>query len=74
MDVAVETRVERRGGGVARKARAYFALTKPRIIELLLVTTAPVMILAADGIPNLWLFLWTIVGGAMSAGSAGAFN
>ena len=74
MDVAVETRVERRGGGVARKARAYVALTKPRIIELLLVTTAPVMILAADGIPNLWLFLWTIVGGAMSAGSAGAFN
>ena len=74
MDVAVETRVERGRGGVARKAKAYLALTKPRIIELLLVTTAPVMILAANGIPDLWLFAWTIIGGALSAGSAGAFN
>ena len=74
MDVAVDTRVERSGSAVARKAKAYLALTKPRIIELLLVTTAPVMILAAGGIPNLWLFLWTIIGGALSAGSAGAFN
>jgi protoheme IX farnesyltransferase len=75
MNVAVETRVDtgwqRR---VIRKAKAYVALTKPRIIELLLVTTAPVMILAANGIPNLWLFFATIIGGAMSAGSAGAFN
>jgi protoheme IX farnesyltransferase len=54
--------------------QAYIALTKPRIIELLLVTTAPVMILAAEGIPNLWVFFATIVGGALSAGSAGAFN
>ena len=74
MDVAVETRVERARGGALRKAKAYLALTKPRIIELLLVTTAPVMILAADGIPDLWLFAWTIIGGALSAGSAGAFN
>ena len=74
MDVAVETRVERGRGGAVRKARAYLALTKPRIIELLLVTTAPVMILAANGIPDLWLFAWTIIGGALSAGSAGAFN
>ena len=74
MDVAVDTRVERSGSAVARKAKAYLALTKPRIIELLLVTTAPVMILAAGGIPNLRLFLWTIIGGALSAGSAGAFN
>jgi len=57
-----------------RKSKAYFALTKPRVIELLLVTTAPVMILAQGGIPNLWLVLWTLVGGALSAGSAGAFN
>ena len=75
MDVAVSTRVDTGWTRpVIRKAKAYLALTKPRIIELLLVTTAPVMILAADGIPNLWLFFATIIGGAMSAGSAGAFN
>jgi protoheme IX farnesyltransferase len=74
MDVAVETRQPSERIGFARKSRAYFALTKPRVIELLLVTTAPVMILAQGGIPNLWLVLWTLVGGALSAGSAGAFN
>ncbi len=74
MDVAVETRQERTRTGLVRKSKAYFALTKPRVIELLLVTTAPVMILAQGGIPNLWLVLWTLVGGALSAGSAGAFN
>ncbi|WP_210506554.1 heme o synthase [Naasia sp. SYSU D00057] len=56
------------------KAKAYLALTKPRVIELLLVTTAPVMILAADGIPSPWLMLATLFGGALSAGSAGVFN
>ena len=60
--------------GVLRKARAYLALTKPRVIELLLVTTAPVMVLAANGIPNLWLVLATLFGGALSAASANAFN
>ncbi len=74
MDVAVGTREPRQRTGFARKARAYVALTKPRVIELLLVTTAPVMILAQGGIPNLWLVLATLVGGALSAGSAGAFN
>ncbi len=59
---------------MSRKARAYLALTKPRVIELLLVTTAPVMVLAHGGIPDLWLVLATLVGGALSAGSAGAFN
>jgi protoheme IX farnesyltransferase len=53
---------------------AYVALTKPRVIELLLVTTAPVMILAANGLPSIWLVLATLLGGALSAGSAGAFN
>jgi protoheme IX farnesyltransferase len=53
---------------------SYIALTKPRVIELLLVTTAPAMFLAERGIPNLWLVLGTLVGGAMSAGSANAFN
>lgn len=47
---------------------------KPRVIELLLVTTAPVMVLAARGIPDVWLILGTLVGGALSAGSANAFN
>ncbi len=74
MDVAVQTRQPGERIGFARKTKAYFALTKPRVIELLLVTTAPVMILAERGVPNLWLVLWTLVGGALSAGSAGAFN
>lgn len=74
MDVAAETRVERTPASFPRKARAYIALTKPRVIELLLVTTAPVMVLAQQGIPNLWLVVATLVGGSLSAGSAGAFN
>ncbi len=74
MDVATDAPVLVERIGLARKARAYVALTKPRVIELLLVTTAPVMILAQGGIPNLWLVLATLVGGALSAGSAGAFN
>lgn len=57
-----------------RKARAYVALTKPRIIELLLITTVPTMFLAQGGVPNLWLVLGVVLGGAMSAGSANAFN
>ncbi|GAA1949816.1 heme o synthase [Microbacterium deminutum] len=58
----------------ARTVRAYVALTKPRVLELLLVTTVPVMILAEGGFPSLWLVLATVVGGSMSAGSAAAFN
>src|SRR5690554_3495634 len=74
MNATVDTPIrQERARGIA-KARAYLALTKPRVIELLLVTTAPVMILAQGGIPNLWLMLWTLVGGALSAGAAGAFN
>ncbi|GAB3131641.1 heme o synthase [Marisediminicola antarctica] len=74
MDVTVKARAARERPGFARKARAYVALTKPRVIELLLVTTAPVMVLAQNGIPNLWLVVATLVGGSLSAGSAGAFN
>lgn len=59
---------------VATKAMAYLALTKPRVIELLLIATVPTMILAERGIPNLWLVLGTLFGGALSAGSANAFN
>lgn len=57
-----------------RTVRAYIALTKPRVLELLLVTTVPVMILAEGGFPNVWLVLATVIGGSMSAGSAAAFN
>lgn len=74
MDVAVQTRQPGESIGFVRTSKAYFALTKPRVIELLLITTAPVMILAQHGIPNLWLVLWTLIGGGLSAGSAGAFN
>jgi heme o synthase len=53
---------------------AYIALTKPRIIELLLLTTLPVMFLAEDGVPPLSLVAATLVGGTLSAGSANALN
>jgi protoheme IX farnesyltransferase len=53
---------------------AYVALTKPRIIELLLVTTVPSMIVAAKGMPSLSLMLFTLLGGALSAGGANAIN
>jgi len=74
MDVATEAEAPAERLGLLRKAKAYVALTKPRVIELLLVTTAPVMVLAANGIPNLWLVLGTLVGGSLSAASANAFN
>jgi protoheme IX farnesyltransferase len=54
--------------------QAYVALTKPRIIELLLLTTLPVMFLARGGVPPLGLVLATLVGGTLSAGSANALN
>lgn len=54
--------------------QAYVGLTKPRVIELLLLTTVPVMFYAAGGIPPLGLVAATVVGGALSAGSASALN
>lgn len=57
-----------------RTVAAYVALTKPRIIELLLVTTVPVMFLAERGVPSLWLVLATLAGGTLSAGAANTFN
>jgi protoheme IX farnesyltransferase len=53
---------------------AYVGLTKPRVIELLLLTTVPVMFFAARGIPPLGLVVATVVGGTFSAGSASVFN
>lgn len=57
-----------------RTVRAYVALTKPRIIELLLVTTVPVMFLAQRGVPSVGLIVLTLVGGSLSAGAANTFN
>jgi protoheme IX farnesyltransferase len=57
-----------------RSVRSYVALTKPRVIELLLVTTVPTMILAERGMPSLWLVLVTLLGGSLAAGSANALN
>jgi len=54
--------------------RAYLALTKPRIIELLLVTTIPTMFLAAGGFPALALVCWTLLGGTLAAGGANVLN
>ncbi|MFV0319033.1 heme o synthase [Microbacterium sp.] len=59
---------------LGRTIRAYVALTKPRVLELLLVTTVPVMVLAQQGLPSLWLVIATVIGGSMSAGSAATFN
>jgi protoheme IX farnesyltransferase len=59
---------------VASIAASYVALVKPRIIELLLLTTVPVMFLAADGVPGLWLVVATVAGGTLAAGSANTLN
>jgi protoheme IX farnesyltransferase len=60
--------------GVRDVVAAYVGLTKPRVIELLLLTTVPVMFFAAGGVPDLGLVVATVVGGALSAGSASALN
>jgi protoheme IX farnesyltransferase len=54
--------------------RDYYELSKPRIIVLLLVTTVASMVMAARGLPRLPLLFWTLLAGALSAASAGAFN
>lgn len=56
------------------RVAAYVALTKPRIIELLLVTTVPTMVVAARGVPSGWLVLATLLGGTLAAGGANAIN
>jgi heme o synthase len=56
------------------RVAGYVALTKPRIIELLLVTTVPTMIVAERGLPSLWLMVATVVGGSLAAGGANAIN
>ena len=70
----------RRTSSLVDTMRAYVALTKPRIIELLLVTTVPAMVLATRWVPGIdwgdwgWLVVWTLIGGTLAAGSANAIN
>jgi heme o synthase len=60
--------------GAGGRVKAYFMLTKPRIIELLLITTVPAMIVAERGWPSPWLVVATLIGGSMAAGSANCIN
>jgi protoheme IX farnesyltransferase len=62
------------GRTLITRVRGFVALTKPRIIELLLVTTLPTMVVARRGLPSGWLILATLVGGTLSAGGANATN
>ena len=59
---------------IGARVGAYVALTKPRIIELLLITTLPTMVVAKRGLPPLWLMVATLLGGALAAGGANAVN
>jgi len=74
----VPSRLKRRGHESSRAPQSvvagYIALTKPRIIELLLITTVPTMVVAEGGWPSLWLILITLVGGSLAAGGANAIN
>ena len=60
--------------GIGETVRAHVALTKPRIIELLLVTAVPTMFLAAQGLPTVRATIAVLVGGALAAGAANTFN
>ncbi|GAA5016237.1 heme o synthase [Terrabacter aeriphilus] len=62
------------GSGLKFLIGQYVSLMKPRIIELLLITTIPVMFLAEQGVPDLWLVVATVVGGTLSAGAANTLN
>ena len=75
----VPSRLTRRGGHESGRAPqsvvgGYIALTKPRIIELLLITTIPTMVVANGAWPGAWLMIVTLVGGTLAAGGANAIN
>ncbi len=72
--MVASTNVETQRAVRSGRLRAYVALTKPRIIELLLVTTVPTMVLAARGLPELGTLLATLVGGALAAAGANSMN
>ena len=63
-----------RARGLRAVVTSYVALTKPRIIELLLVSTVPTMFVAERGVPGLWLMICTVIGGTLAAGGANAIN
>jgi protoheme IX farnesyltransferase len=71
---AADVRGNGRRSSLRETTAAYFQLTKPRIIVLLLITTVPAMVLAERGLPSIGLVLATLVGGAVAAGSANAIN
>jgi protoheme IX farnesyltransferase len=62
------------GRSLSATINDYVALTKPRIIAMLLVTTLPAMMIADGGMPSLWLVLLTLTGGALAAAGANAIN
>ena len=72
--VGARSREQSRQPGPIDTVRAYVALTKPRIIELLLVTTVPTMVLAARGLPSLGLIAAVVLGGTLAAGGANTIN
>jgi protoheme IX farnesyltransferase len=74
VSVASSPEGSRQRAGVRDVVGAYVGLTKPRVIELLLLTTVPVMFFAEGGVPPLALVVSTVVGGTLSAGSANALN
>src|SRR5436190_14801652 len=75
LDSEVSLRTQASGRSTVRDVvGAYVGLTKPRVIELLLLTTVPVMFFAQRGVPPLSLVVATVVGGTLSAGSANALN
>jgi protoheme IX farnesyltransferase len=74
MSIEASTLPGRRARWSWQTIGAYVALTKPRIIELLLITTLPTMVVAQRGLPPVWLMAATLVGGALAAGGANAIN
>ncbi|GAB3293410.1 heme o synthase [Parasphingorhabdus pacifica] len=74
MTAAVDAPRTRHAKRPGELLKAYTSLIKPQVIELLLVTTIPAMLLAERGIPSPWLVLATLVGGTMAAGSANSLN
>jgi protoheme IX farnesyltransferase len=74
MDAPVTATEPIGSSGLRSRLAAYVALTKPRIIELLLITTVPAMVVADAAWPGTWLVIATVIGGTFSAGGANALN
>ena len=72
--MAVSASVALPSPGIKARLGGFVALTKPRVVELLLVTTLPTMVVAQKGLPPPWLMVATLVGGSLAAGGANAIN